>query len=440
MTVHAAKGLEFPVVFVVNLARGTANRRAPIRIATSGDEDGSVAVGDFQSSGDEDQADKEREETKRLLYVAMTRARDRLYLGTVLKEGLVQPGRGSLAEVLPASFLASFGAAAAGGGVLVWKATSGVSHAIRTCASAPPQAAAGAVRTTPAVPAESDFAHLDSAVPPRQTVAAMIAGPNLVEAGLQTRLSMTAADDSDRLVGSLVHRLLQREGLAADAARSDAWIAERLGSLVRVEESIAISDRDTLIRRAAAAYRAFSEHGELRALYLSGQPFTKSRSRSRSTIASCAARSTVSCRRLTATLPYSSSKLAGDVPSMRRKRRCTSRLRRRSFLDAELLHNFSTQPTQAFPELRSPVFGLNLHKTEFQEPCSSHKSAQLHITASLSALHLPDSAHRIKFWGETIDDERGDTRGADLSQLWERPELSREDAPDARRPCRGFAG
>jgi ATP-dependent helicase/nuclease subunit A len=273
MTVHAAKGLEFPVVFVVNLARGTANRRPPIRIATSGDEDGSVAVGDYQSSGDEDQADKEREETKRLLYVAMTRARDRLYLGTVLKEGVVQPGRGSLAEVLPASFLASFGAAAAGGGVLVWKATSGVSHAIRTCASAPPQAAASAVRTTPAVPAESDFAHLDSAVPPRQTVAAMIAGPNLVEAGLQTRLSMTAADDSDRLVGSLVHRLLQREGLAADAARSDAWIAERLGSLVRVEESIAIADRDTVIRRAAAAYRAFSEHGELRALYLSGTAF-----------------------------------------------------------------------------------------------------------------------------------------------------------------------
>jgi ATP-dependent helicase/nuclease subunit A len=273
MTVHAAKGLEFPVVFVVNLARGTANRRPPIRIATSGDEDGSVAVGDYQSSGDEDQADKEREETKRLLYVAMTRARDRLYLGTVLKEGVVQPGRGSLAEVLPASFLASFGAAAAGGGVLVWKATSGVSHAIRTCASAPPQAAASAVRTTPAVPAESDFAHLDSAVPPRQTVAALIAGPNLVEAGLQTRLSMTAADDSDRLVGSLVHRLLQREGLAADAARSDAWIAERLGSLVRVEESIAIADRDTVIRRAAAAYRAFSEHGELRALYLSGTAF-----------------------------------------------------------------------------------------------------------------------------------------------------------------------
>ena len=28
MTIHAAKGLEFPVVFVVNLSRGTGGRRA----------------------------------------------------------------------------------------------------------------------------------------------------------------------------------------------------------------------------------------------------------------------------------------------------------------------------------------------------------------------------------------------------------------------------
>src|SRR5689334_1246888 len=83
MTIHAAKGLEFSVVFVVNRARGTANRRATIRVATSGDEDGSVAVGDFQSSGDEDQANKEREETKRLLYVFFFQAEDGIRVGTV---------------------------------------------------------------------------------------------------------------------------------------------------------------------------------------------------------------------------------------------------------------------------------------------------------------------------------------------------------------------
>jgi len=270
MTVHAAKGLEFPVVFVVNLARGTANKRAPIRIATSGDADGSVAVGDFQSSGDEDQADKEREETKRLLYVAVTRARDRLYLGTVLKDGVAQPGRGSLAEVLPASLIAHF-AEAAVTGVVTWRAASGASHTLRVCAAPPSQPAGGAAdRAIPALSSETDFTRLDDNVPSRQTVASMIAGTEFVEASLQTRLR-DDAQESDRLVGSLVHRLLQREGLAVDV--SDDWVAERLGSLVRVEESIAVADRDAVIRRATSAYRAFTTHQELRALYLSGTAF-----------------------------------------------------------------------------------------------------------------------------------------------------------------------
>ena len=33
MTVHASKGLEFPIVFVVNMGRGTGGFRAPIRVA-----------------------------------------------------------------------------------------------------------------------------------------------------------------------------------------------------------------------------------------------------------------------------------------------------------------------------------------------------------------------------------------------------------------------
>jgi ATP-dependent helicase/nuclease subunit A len=266
MTVHAAKGLEFPVVFVVNLARGTANRRPPIRIAISGHEEASVAVGDFQSSGDEDQPSKEREETKRLLYVAVTRARDRLYLGTALKEGVVQPGRGSLAEVLPASLLDRFVEAVAAD-VVTWRATSGSTHALRVCTSS-----SSATQPTPrfrlAMPTslESDFAHLDDTVAPRQTVASAIA-----TASDEPAVPVPLGAESDRLVGSLVHRLLQREGLAADV--SDAWIADRLASLVRVEESIAVADRDDLVRRAAAAYRAFSTHQELRALYLSGTAY-----------------------------------------------------------------------------------------------------------------------------------------------------------------------
>ena len=68
----------------------------------------SVAIADYQSEADEDAPAREREETKRLLYVALTRARDRLYLSATVKDGVCRMGRGSLGEVLPASVRARF--------------------------------------------------------------------------------------------------------------------------------------------------------------------------------------------------------------------------------------------------------------------------------------------------------------------------------------------
>jgi ATP-dependent helicase/nuclease subunit A len=121
MTVHAAKGLEFPVVFVVNLGRGTGGVRAPIRVSTGSGGEPSVAIADYQSEADEDALARDREETKRLLYVALTRARDRLYLSATVQDGTFRPGRGSLGEVLPATLKALFAQAAApGAGAVTW--------------------------------------------------------------------------------------------------------------------------------------------------------------------------------------------------------------------------------------------------------------------------------------------------------------------------------
>ena len=126
MTVHAAKGLEFPVVFVVNMGRGTGNMRAPIRVGLDAADEPSVAIADYQSESDEDLQAREREETKRLLYVALTRARDRLYLSATAQHGVCRTGRGSLGEVLPQSLVALF--AQPRGGRVTWAAQSGRSH------------------------------------------------------------------------------------------------------------------------------------------------------------------------------------------------------------------------------------------------------------------------------------------------------------------------
>jgi ATP-dependent helicase/nuclease subunit A len=129
MTVHAAKGLEFPVVFVVNMGRGTGNARAPIRVGLDAADEPSVAIADYQSESDEDAQAREREETKRLLYVALTRARDRLYLSAAAQNGVCRTGRGSLGEVLPRSLVSLFPQSGMGETV-VWTSAGGRMHSL----------------------------------------------------------------------------------------------------------------------------------------------------------------------------------------------------------------------------------------------------------------------------------------------------------------------
>ena len=85
MTIHAAKGLEFPVVAVADLGR-EPNSGAPdvlvdgerigLRLVTLG---GKAKTAAYEALREERQ-EREREEALRVLYVAMTRARDRLIL------------------------------------------------------------------------------------------------------------------------------------------------------------------------------------------------------------------------------------------------------------------------------------------------------------------------------------------------------------------------
>ena len=263
MTVHASKGLEFPVVFAVNLAKGASGPPRPVRVG--GDD---VSVGPFVSDTDEEEKGREREETKRLLYVALTRARDRLYLASVLKDGRLAPGRGSLADVLPDSMKAFFARAALPldpREPLTWTAASGRSFRFRLCPATAETNHRGLVHVEPAAGAGDNFAAVDDA----DALARVSVTSAFDEEDPAILSQARAADPEEALAGTLVHRLFQ----FADALPSSASVDEQrafAASLVRPEERATLGDADAVVDRAHAAWTSMKAQPEVARLLASG--------------------------------------------------------------------------------------------------------------------------------------------------------------------------
>jgi ATP-dependent helicase/nuclease subunit A len=272
MTVHAAKGLEFPVVFVVNLAKGAGGPLPPVRvIAESGARDGadaadeveprpSVSVASYISEIDEQEKLREQEETKRLLYVAMTRARDALYLASVLKDGDMKPMRGSLGEVLPGQVTALFGQAArAGSDSIEWTGPA-ARHRLRVVPAADTMGEDRSAALLEIAPALEDFSRLvvDSG-PERVPVTAWTLG-----GGAADRRAFVPS--SDLAAGTLVHRLFQsgapshdRTALLAHASR-----------LLRPDERVELENVADTIRAASSLYSSLASRQDVRELLSSG--------------------------------------------------------------------------------------------------------------------------------------------------------------------------
>jgi ATP-dependent helicase/nuclease subunit A len=245
MTTHAAKGLEFPIVFVANMQRGSGGTPDPIRVFPSpfGREESiepSVSIGEHVSDGDRDSDARDAEEGKRLLYVAMTRARDRLYLAaTLAPDGRFVTGKGGLGRTLPGSVAALFPQAmSTPAAQLVWQGASGP-HQVRVVRAAPTTPIAPIRDETPADTVD-DFGALAADGVPRVAATALAASAAPASDRGDDRSSSSEA-------GVLVHRALARD-------------SETFEDLLRDDERESIEDVQALISRARDAWAAIRRH------------------------------------------------------------------------------------------------------------------------------------------------------------------------------------
>jgi ATP-dependent exoDNAse (exonuclease V) beta subunit len=293
MTIHAAKGLEFPVVFVVNLSRGTGGRRHAIRVVSDARHgEAWLSVGDFQSEADADAKAKDWEETKRLLYVALTRARDRLYLASEVKDARWRAFGGSLGDILPLGVKARFEVASASPApeTTEWTAASGHVHTFRVCTvgsideipvttqrrrdaemllKETPSLRRGASASRPEHSSDGlspdNFAPLiDPFELPRVAVTKVLAP------AVEKRRRNQIETGSRSLAGTLVHRLFERFGTSLAGAADPQPIADELARLIRDDETVEAGDVEQVFSQARSAYLALCGQRTLLQAFESG--------------------------------------------------------------------------------------------------------------------------------------------------------------------------
>jgi ATP-dependent exoDNAse (exonuclease V) beta subunit len=289
MTIHAAKGLEFPIVFVANLHVAGRSRSGGFSVIERGPEgEPAVSFGSSAATALEDR--RETEELRRLLYVAVTRARDRLYLVSETEDAGLKRGHRSLAALLPESLAAMFATIAAVPTADVrWTHSSGTFD-FRVCR--PPSSAEvqprDAAARSPAVRgvrfdrdggmgAGHQIVHASDGRAAASTMVA--AGADPAAWARHAALPPEPRPAVDRLLGTVVHRLLQR-GL--DPALDRRAIAGQVPALVRPAELVDIEDRETFAAAAAALFLRIRDRADVAALLARGQclyevPFTTAR-------------------------------------------------------------------------------------------------------------------------------------------------------------------
>ncbi|HEX9723125.1 MAG TPA: 3'-5' exonuclease, partial [Vicinamibacteria bacterium] len=257
MTIHAAKGLEFETVFVVNMDQTTRTDMSLPRITEKPEGDVEVhALGRAESEG----PTRSVEEEKRLLYVALTRARRRLVL---CASGLdtasiasAADSRTTFLQLLPADLNALFQEArSTDKDMLDWTPVDRT-HRIRLIRPLREPAHHRGGEEGP--PRRSALEPLGNGQPDGQPT--RIAVSELVRQMIGGPSGFPSGDPIDAAVGKIVHRMFEY------ALPIDDELAERAQSLAGELTGRTPQQRRQAAQSAAELYRALLERTELRDL------------------------------------------------------------------------------------------------------------------------------------------------------------------------------
>jgi len=278
LTIHAAKGLEFPIVALANLGSKPAFRKEPLadsgrsslhlRVGT--ERDGRFTTPDFDAAVEAERALVEAERL-RWLYVALTRARDRLIVPVAEKvNGSSAPMLEALRPSLPPE------GAPAGvevGGVMPYDAAEleqGAPARATVVAPAPAEAVEAARRARAAWAAEHaetvDAAGRERAMrtatePEKERERPVLAMVPEEDGGAVPSTGGPAAE-----VGEALHLVMERLDLAAPAAveRTAAAACAEMGlTAAQVPEVAAMAANCLASESARRALRSSSRHREV---------------------------------------------------------------------------------------------------------------------------------------------------------------------------------
>jgi ATP-dependent helicase/nuclease subunit A len=274
MTMHAAKGLEFPIVFLVNLHLAGRGRPAGFSVIERGP-DGEPEVAFNSTAATMLEERRENEELRRLLYVAVTRARDRLYLAAEVDRGKFRKSARSLASLFPEGLADLFAVPVASPDATeaVWT-TGDDSFAFRVCRSTERQ---NIVQPHEDVADEVPIAVPQPLIVPGQRFSAAALQP-FGTAGTTSLELRTLNQNQEpgtrnpepydhRLLGTLVHRLFQRQ---EDPATDEQTLASTVSHLLTPDERVDVHDVTGLSLAAARTYRAFRLRPDVDALLGTG--------------------------------------------------------------------------------------------------------------------------------------------------------------------------